>query len=294
MKVPRHVVDERRRKLADLLNRHRYLPVSGLCSELGVSEATVRRDLVWLEENRIITRTYGGALAEFNQRFPSFRQRLSSGIEIKRELGRRAHALLRPGMTVYFDGGTTVHAVAEALRDKPVLPLAGVTINLPAADLLADVDGMEMHLTGGLLLRRQSVLGGAGAVHGVTRWRFDLALCSAQGMTREGVWNSDREIVALQKAVVARSRRVVFLLDSGKLGRTAPEFLLPWSAVHGLVTDAPEKDLERFGIPCQMTEVSQIVEDFEGNSEMSSAVPEAAGMQVDSGKSNLTLPAELL
>lgn len=291
------MVDERRRKLAILLNRHRYLPVQDLCSELGVSEATVRRDLVWLESSRQITRTYGGALAEFNQRFPSFRQRLTSGVQVKRTLAQRAYGLLRPGMTVFLDGGTTVYALAEAIHDRPVLPLEGVTINLPAADLLAEVDGMAMHLTGGLLLRRQSVLGGPGAIHGVLRWSFDLALCSAQGVTHEGVWNSDPEIVALQRAVISRAKRVVFLIDSAKIGRSAPQFLAPWDAFQGLLTDAPADELARVGVPAQMTQVDHLTEDFRARPPQDAGLagsPGAVELPKEAQSSSLTFPVELL
>jgi len=48
MRVPLHVVEARREKLAALIDRHRYLPVHELCRRLGVSEATARRDLASL------------------------------------------------------------------------------------------------------------------------------------------------------------------------------------------------------------------------------------------------------
>ena len=45
MRVPVHVVEARREKLAALIEKHRYLPIGELCRQLGVSEATARRDL---------------------------------------------------------------------------------------------------------------------------------------------------------------------------------------------------------------------------------------------------------
>ena len=45
MKVPLHVVYARRERLAQMIEQHRYLPVKELCRRLGVSEATLRRDL---------------------------------------------------------------------------------------------------------------------------------------------------------------------------------------------------------------------------------------------------------
>ena len=78
MRVPIHVVEARREKLAALIERYRYLPIGELCRRLDVSEATARRDLAALASRNKVKRTHGGALAEFNERFPSFHERQAS------------------------------------------------------------------------------------------------------------------------------------------------------------------------------------------------------------------------
>jgi DeoR/GlpR family transcriptional regulator of sugar metabolism len=291
VKVPRHVVDGRRRKLAELLQRHRYLPLQDLCKEFNVSEATIRRDLAWLETNQLVTRTYGGALADFNLRFPSFRQRRANEAKGKRQLAARAHALVRPQMTVFLDAGTTLFALAELLRERPVLPLVCVTSNLPAADLLSEVPGIAVHLLGGQLLHRQSVLVGRGAVNNVSLWEFDRAFFSAQGMTAEGLWNSQPEVVELQRAALSRARHSLFLLDASKIGRTTPHFLLAWDKVEAFFTDASAEQLSAAGLPPQTSEVLQ-------NDVASTATPASTRTDVDREPepefSSLTLPTSLL
>ncbi|MSU24044.1 MAG: DeoR/GlpR transcriptional regulator [Opitutus sp.] len=258
MRVARHVVDARRQRLAELLQRHRYSDLAELCKEFGVSEATMRRDLAHLEERKLITRTYGGAMADFNLRFPSFRQRRSVASDAKRSIGQAALKLLRPEQTVFLDNGTTVFALTEALRDFPVRPLTCVTGNLPVADLLSEVEGLDVHLLGGQVLRRQSVLLGDAACRAAEQWSFDLAFLSAQGMTREGIWNSEPSVVALQRAVITHTRSNVALLDSTKLGRTAPQFLTAWPSLQGLLTDASPAALASHGIPNHLTEFEHI------------------------------------
>lgn len=246
MKVPLHIVLARRDKLAHLIAQHGYLPVSELCQRLGVSEATARRDLAALERDQRVTRTFGGALSDFNQRFPSFRQRHEESREGKAAVGQAALAFLRPGATCYFDSGTTIHAVAEALRDHPISPLTVVTGNLPVAEMLAATESVEVFMLAGKLLHRQSVLLGEIAQRSVEFWRFDLAFLSAESMRAEGIFNSREEIVALQKAVLARSAQSIFCLDAAKLGHDdAPHFLAGWNEVDILLTDAPYADLRR-------------------------------------------------
>jgi DeoR/GlpR family transcriptional regulator of sugar metabolism len=290
MRVPRHVVDARRRKLAELLQRHRYFELSDLCKEFGVSEATMRRDLANLEASQLVTRTYGGALADFNLRFPSFRQRRNIAADAKRAMAAQALQLLRPEMTVFFDNGTTVFALTEALRHSPIRPLTCVTGNLPVADLLSEVEGLDVHLLGGQVLRRQSVLLGDAACRSAEQWKCDIAFFSAEGMTREGLWNSDPAVVALQRAVAAGAKCRIALLDATKLGRTAAQFFTGWDNLSGLLTDATPEALKSVGIPPVMADSDHISKALSRTTEPAVPAPE----RVEQGRSSLTLPTSLL
>ena len=53
---------ERHKKILRLLEVNKSLTVMELCSELFVSPATVRRDLVVLEKEGLLKRSYGGAV----------------------------------------------------------------------------------------------------------------------------------------------------------------------------------------------------------------------------------------
>ncbi len=294
MKVAKHIVEARRRRLAELLQRHRYLGIADLCKEFGISEATVRRDLVFLEKSNLITRTYGGALADYNLRFPSFRSRRGTGTSGKQAIAQMALSLLRPESVIYLDAGTTLFALAEAIRIAPVRPLICVTSNLPAADLLAEVDGVDVHLLGGQVLRRQSVLLGDDACHGAAFWKFDLAFLGAEGMTREGVWNSSPAVVALQKAVMAQSRASAILLDRTKLGRTAPAFLGGWENLTLLLTDAPADALKGEGIPDYMTDIKHIKAYNDALALKAQARQSIEKESENRENNNLTLPTALL
>ncbi len=248
MRVPLFVVQARREKLAQLLEQHRYLPVGDLCRRLGVSEATLRRDLVALAQEKKITRTHGGALHEFNDRFPSFRDRQRRAARAKGKIARSALALFEPNRTYFLDSGTTIFALAEAFRDRPVTPATVVTSNLPVGETLAAIPGVQVFQLAGQLLHLQSTLLGETAQKSLEFWNFDIAFLSAEGMNAEGLWNSQAAIVEQQRVVLRRSARSVFSLDAGKLNRQAPHFLLPWAHVDLLLTDVPLAKLRRAGI----------------------------------------------
>jgi DeoR/GlpR family transcriptional regulator of sugar metabolism len=248
MRVPKQVVEARRSRLTELLLERGYLPISELCEELGVSKATARRDLSALESEERITRTYGGALGEFNATFTSFRERLREGTEAKGSIARTAAALVKPGMHVYLDAGTTAFAIAQELRRSRPENLTVVTNNLALLETLGSLSGAKTILLGGQLLERQSVLLGEEAVKAAAAQEIDLAFLSAQGMTEQGLWNSQRDIIRLQLAVMKRAGRSCFCIDRSKLGRTAPEHLVPWQKMDTLISDLSLPELRQAGI----------------------------------------------
>lgn len=248
MKVALSVVRARRERLAELLQQHRYLPVNELCDRLNISEATARRDLAVLQNEKKLKRTYGGALTDFERSFASFSERREMAAEAKSRIAKRAVSFINPNSTVFLDAGTTIFALAESLKDAVPGPLKIVTNSLPVADLLSRVDGVETHVPGGQLLGRQSALLGDGKKSALPFWKFDLAFMSAEGMSIEGIWNSQDEIAQFQKRVLQRTRHFFFCLDSGKIGRRAPSLVLGWGRVEKLITDAGTKNFRDAGI----------------------------------------------
>jgi DeoR/GlpR family transcriptional regulator of sugar metabolism len=266
VRVPQHIVDTRREKLLELTGQHGYLSVPELCRALKVSEATVRRDLEALEQEGRATRTYGGVVSDANNRFPSFRQRLNERAEEKKTLAQRARLWIRPGMTIFLDGGTTAYYLADSLRHDPIGELTVVTHNLPAADHLAGTAEVAVHLLGGQLMPRQSVLLGDRALRSAQEWKCDIAFLSSLGASAEGIWNTDPSVISVQSAMSDSAHKTVLLLEKHKVGGKTEHFLLSWRAFDGLVTDAETSVLRKEGIPVPKDEkgtLDKIIEEEE-------------------------------
>ena len=244
MKVPFHIVEERRRQLAEHLQQHAYAPLREVCARFKVSEATARRDLAALAARKQIVRTHGGALTEYNRRFPSFRQREGHNAAAKARIAAAARDLIQPRTTCFLDFGTTAYALAEAIRRKPVIDLNVVTNSLPVADLLTTVLGTRVYLLGGELLPRQSALLGGPARKALRFYSIDQAFLGAEAADTAGVWNSQSELVSLQQKVLEEASCSVLCIDASKLKHTAPAFLAPWTGFNLVVTDATARDMK--------------------------------------------------
>jgi DeoR/GlpR family transcriptional regulator of sugar metabolism len=248
MRVPLVVVEARRRELAYVIQQQGYVPLKELCRRFGISEATARRDLDALERAKKITRTYGGALVDYNNKFPSFRQRLENGAAAKRRVAALAVERIEPGMVCYLDAGTTIYYLAQRLREFPVRPLTVVTPSLPVAEILAGLEGIEVHLTGGQLLERQSVLLGEMTAKMLGLWKFDIAFISVEAFDRDGLWNTRPEVVAMQRVAVERALKTAVCADGRKLGKQSAAFLFDWRPVSVLISDARPEQLKRAGV----------------------------------------------
>ena len=251
MKVPFHIVEDRRRQVAEYLQQHAYAPLKEVCTRFNTSEATARRDLAALAARKQIVRTRGGALTEYNRRFPSFRQREGLHAEGKRRIAAAARDLISPGTTCFLDFGTTAYALAEELRRRPVEDLQVVTNSLPVADLLLTVPGTRTYLLGGELLPRQSMMLGGAAFDALQYYAIDQAFLSAEAADATGVWNSQSQLVALQQAVMKHAGSSVLCIDASKLKRFAPAFLAPWTGFRLIITDATRRKVKSLSPSCE-------------------------------------------
>src|SRR6478609_8624461 len=249
MRVPQHLVDRRREELRGLVRRDGFLPVAEICRRLGVSEATARRDLVAIEASGHVTRTHGGALADYNTSFASLGERAVRARGAKGRIAALAAERLPKTGTVFLDAGTTVQALARLLvRRRNLAGLTVVTNSLSVATMLGGTAGLDLHVLGGTFLHRQAVLFGPETIESLDRWNFDAAFLGGEGMDAAGVTNSHHEIAAFQQAVIARSANTWFCLDATKLARATPHRVTAWRDGVALITDASPTQLAAAGI----------------------------------------------
>jgi len=238
MKRSRKEIRARREALVEWIREKGYQPVPELARRFQVSVVTMRRDLVALKNERRITRTHGGALVDDNLRFSVFGVRVGINQERKREIGSQAVKLLTSGMSVYMDAGTTVYAVALELKNSGLQDLRIMTPSIPIAELLAEVSGIHVFLTGGNVLARQSCLVGELSEVSISQWDFDIALLGAEGIDEIGLWNSDEGLVRQHRNIIRNVDRIVYCLDPSKSSQSGPLFVCRWDPRFILISGA--------------------------------------------------------
>ncbi len=240
------LTSERRRALLDRLARDGRLVATDLAAELALSEDTIRRDLRELAAEGLLQRVHGGALPASPAVRPLDARRAIAP-DLKARLSRAALTLLRPGMTVILDGGTTHAALAGAL--PPDLPLTVVTHSPAIATLLEPFARVDVILVGGRLMRHSMVAVGAEAAEAFARVRADLCLLGVTGVHAEaGLTTGDYEEAAIKRRMVAQAAETAVIATPDKLGAVSPFAIAPLASVAILVVaEGADLDLGAWG-----------------------------------------------
>ena len=113
--------NERQLRIISLLQSQEKVSVSELTAEFGVSLVTVRQDLKKLEDQGVLKRTHGGAVAVDNGYDTS--TRMWNNYEKKQRIVQRAAGLVSDGETIIIETGSTCSLLARELATK-----RGITI----------------------------------------------------------------------------------------------------------------------------------------------------------------------
>src|SRR5580698_11137861 len=107
--------------LLELMSADGQLSVADAAQALGVSFATIRRDMDQLARQQLVTRTRGGVIAGNVSYDLPLRYKTARHAPQKQRIGRAAAALVAAGAAVALNGGTTTSEVARALATRPDL-----------------------------------------------------------------------------------------------------------------------------------------------------------------------------
>jgi DeoR family transcriptional regulator of aga operon len=214
----------RRARILSRVEEIGFARVADLSREFGVSEVTVRSDLVMIERESPIDRVHGGAVLRGNQarREEPFERALSTSAEEKRRIGEAAAALVRSGDSVLLDVGTTPAAVAAALLERDDLDdLVIVTNSLTTALALEPaIPRYTVVVTGGTLRPLQHSLVAPFASKILDELHVDLAFLGCTGVHPEGgVTNVNLAETELKRAMLLAADRAVIVADASKVGR---------------------------------------------------------------------------
>ncbi len=233
---------ERRERITLLVDEGRRVSVAELTERFGVTDASIRRDLILLDEEGRLRRVHGGAVSNAARVVAgAYATKLRVRRAEKARIGAAAARLIEPGEVVLFDSGTTVAQVAAQAPAtlRAASAITAVTYSLPVIDEIGSWESPHLVCVGGLYLPEYRAFAGPQAIAGLRDLAADVIFLGCDGLTAESGLTTPHILVAeMGSAATSRARRVVAVADSSKLGRQGFLPIVPLAEIDILVTDA--------------------------------------------------------
>jgi DeoR/GlpR family transcriptional regulator of sugar metabolism len=236
------LVAERKRLVLSRLHDEGRIVARELAEELGISEASVRRDLRDLAAAGQCQRVYGGAVP-VSRALVDYRSRAEVEPESKRRIAARAAQLIKPGDRVILDGGTTTLAVTRALPSD--LRATVITHSPTIAAALIDHPTVDILLLGGRIYKHSAVACGAATAEAARAINADLFLLGVTGVhAQHGLTTGDAEEAAMKRALAGQAADTYVLASSEKIGAVSAYKVLELGAATAILTDARKDALD--------------------------------------------------
>jgi len=234
-------INERHRKIIELLADDKEIAVSTISEILEVSVVTIRNDLNSLAEEGLIVRTHGGALPAFHQNILDRQKKM---IHEKRRIAKAAAELVNNGDKIMIIAGTTAVLMAKYLLGKQdVHVVTNSTLIFPYARM-----NPSLHVTvvGGEFKASAEGIVGPVALKNLEQFHVRTAFLGTDGFSlKTGVTADLLETAEVGRKMVEHSERRVLLADSSKYGRAGFALIGPLGGMDVIITDdkLPKKEV---------------------------------------------------
>ncbi len=210
--------NERHAAIVDIVSKNHFVTVKDLAKTLGVSEMTIRRDVVVLSENNLVKQVYGGITPtrENSNGKYSLSEEEKKNYDKKRKIAEKALSLLSPNDIIYLDRGTTIQTLSGMIPDTPLTVITNSFASLEAVTKLTECHVIAI---GGEFSHKPRVFYNQEISSFFTQYRANKCFIGATGVSvKMGVTCSYPNDVPVKKSMMKSSLEKILLVDSTKFG----------------------------------------------------------------------------
>lgn len=236
---------ERQEKILEYINEKKRVRISELCELFNVSVVTIRNDLYELAEKNLIVKTHGGAISvedRLNLEIPCV-TKYKKNYEAKRKIAQIAVSLINDKDVIILDSGSTTLEIAKEIGNKNVTV---ITNDMQIGLILAANKNVTLIMTGGTAMKSVYTLIGEETKNFLERIVVNKCFLGCDAFHVEyGITNRTLEEVAVKKAMMKSSKKIIVCSDSSKFGQKVFAKICDTSDIDILITEKiSKKDLE--------------------------------------------------
>lgn len=212
--------NERRDKILDYVRHCTSVSIQELSGFFDVSEESIRRDLVILEKNGKIKRTFGGAISLESHVRTSvpFELRCGAKKAAKRCIAEKCVPLIKSADIIFLDCSSTSYYLAQRLLDFKDITV--ITNSVAIANLIQTESQVDVIVLGGRFDRNLFCYTGMDTVRAISSFKATKAFISCSGISMDsGLTDSDEMQCAIRRAMIENSLQVFHIVDYTKFGK---------------------------------------------------------------------------
>lgn len=213
--------EERKAAIVEYVQKNLRASIDELAMKYSVSKSTIRRDLMELENNKLIKRTHGGAISMEVVSFePTFTEKESRYAQEKELIAQKAVEFIQDGDTIIMDAGTTTFLMSKHL--KSFSDLTVVTNSIMIAQELLNCSKIEVIVVGGSLRKSTQALVGPLTDEALEKIHVDTCFIATNGLDiREGLTTPNITEATTKRRMMDSAKSIVLLADHTKIGKVS-------------------------------------------------------------------------
>ncbi|WP_124065507.1 DeoR/GlpR family DNA-binding transcription regulator [Clostridium sp. E02] len=227
MKKDRACVENRRNRILELMKKNPRVRVDELAEALEVSLITIRRDLQYLEDKKLLVRTHGGAIASGSP--------FDEVSLYRRLIAEFAAKFVSDNDTVFINTSSNALKILESISCSNVT----VITNNGKAIHCEHSQEVNVVLTGGELRYPKEAMVGDFAIRNLQTIYAKKAFIGCSGISGEnGMTTEIFNEVSINEMMVGHATQDVYVLaDHTKIGKNSSFVSCPIEKIKYLITD---------------------------------------------------------
>jgi len=229
--------------ILDMLEEKGSISLKNLVSGIGVSEATMRRDLIKLAERGRLVQVRGGAVSARTKERLVRRQSLAGSaflanmereVDAKMAIAKAAVSLCNDDDAIIINGGSTTFHMGTYLRDYA---LSVLTNSLAlGVDLIENTNNRVMFPAGEAYRKLSFILNPLDDT--VTdAFRASKYFLSTSAVNHKEAMEADPMVAHAEQRLAAQADEVILLVDATKIGRNGHYAALHFDKIAKVITD---------------------------------------------------------
>ena len=232
----------RQKMILDHIRVNGKMRVADFSSKTGVSEVTIRKDLIRLEREGALSRVHGGAVSVDSGYIDhNYAERYRLNREAKIKIAKAVSNLVNNGDSILMNVGTTSEYVVEELRSKENLII--ITNAFPIIARLNNVPNITSFFLGGCVEKSMQITIGDNVIEQLSLYTADKLIMGMDAVDPSlGLMSRNHVEDYIMHKMIAQSKEHILVVDDSKLGRSSFIRIANIDVFDTLVTNyCPEK-----------------------------------------------------